>query len=156
MAWAVVSAPGADLPDSMAKDRRIATTKTYIHVHPLVVYTRNLEPGYDYRSPESKPTAFNHCQSVRTRHRYGVFDALVPCYLATPTYCYSSPTFQPLPYSPVFHQLRQSVHTLRLRGRRSILVLATLHNLSIKLTRLDVLNLRSERWIYSLFGNDWI
>lgn len=125
VAWAVVSAPGADLPDSMAKDRRIATTETYIHVHPLVVYTRNLEPGYDYRSPKSKPAAFNHCQSVRTRHRYSVFDALVPCYLATPTYCYSSPTFQPLPYSPVFHQLRQSVHTLRLCGRRSILVLAT-------------------------------
>lgn len=45
----------------------------------MVVYRRNLEAGY--RSSKTRHTAFNHCQSVRTRHRYSVFDALIAIWL---------------------------------------------------------------------------
>lgn len=44
-----------------------------------MVYRRNLEAGY--RSSKTRHTAFNHCQSVRTRHRYSVFDALIAIWL---------------------------------------------------------------------------
>ena len=71
---------GERSPDSHGADLHI-----YIYTHLPIVYTRNLEP-VTIVIHESKPAAFNHCQSVRTRHRYRVFDALVvPCYLATPT-----------------------------------------------------------------------
>lgn len=52
----------------LKEDRRITAAEMCTSVW----FARCLGPGT--LCTESKRAAFNHCQSVRTRHRYGVFD----------------------------------------------------------------------------------